>query len=413
MRLFIFLFLIISSAYGTVDLTEDNIEGFFQDNPEIKSLRERLEASQKLKGSLTRSFLPKVLLSYGREKYSTGPYDQVNQPFGGIEAKINVFNSGKDSIENERRSLDANVSAIDSTVVKGEVLAEIRKSMAQFAYLDELTEILKSSLENNNTNMKAAQRLVSAGLSTETDTLDFKQQDITLNQEMASLEFEKGVVKRLILTLIGKNPEEDLKVSFINKHPEHGKEESLNVSGRQSLIVQRSLTLTDIAKLELKQAERWWAPSVDIYGYAMRFTQKEREYPKPDERNDTTIGFRIILPIFDGGEGIRQGQAKAALAKSQESLARAKQLDIEKSTIDAKKKLELAHHLIHGAEENVEVMTKYRRGILAEYGRGIKNSPDVLQASQRWIQSKVQFAEIKKNYQFARAEALYLIGLSN
>ena len=318
----LFLLLIISvHALAEVNISEENLDSFVQSNPEVQSLRHRLEASQKLKGVLTRSFLPKVQLSYGHENYSTGPYNHVNQPFGGIEAKINVFNSGKDSLESDKRNLEANVSEIDSNMVKAQVLAEIRKAMAQLAYFQEVSEILRSAIENNSSNMKAAQRRISAGLASETDSLDFKQQNIMLNQELATLEYEKGAVKRLILTLFGLNPEQEAKITYLNKHPEHGDEASLKNPTGRSLLVKKALFQSDIAKLEMKSAKRWWTPSVDLYGYALRFTQKEREYSTPDQRNDVTVGFRISMPIFDGGEGIRVAQSKKALVGAQESLA--------------------------------------------------------------------------------------------
>lgn len=367
-----------------------------------------MQAAEELKGVLTRSFLPKLELSYGKERYSVGPYNHVVQPFGGIEAKINVFNSGKDSLTNDKRSLEANVASIDAKIIKAQIVAQLRKALAQWAYFDEVANVLEEALQSNKRNTLSAQQRISAGLTTSTDTLDFKQQAITLKQELVPLEYEKGVVRRLILTLMGVDVAQDLEISFENSHPAEGESKALQRSKQQALVVRKALFEAEIAKLEAKTTARWWAPSVDVYGYALRMLQKDREYPRPDQRNDVSIGFRITLPIFDGGEGHRNAKSKEAISRAQISLTRSNELEVQKSILDAAKKLDLTHELIHGAEENVEIMNKYRSGIAIEYGRGVKNSPDMLQASARWIQAKNNFAEIKRNYQFAKADAIFL-----
>lgn len=408
MKNFVFFLFVSFTAFGAVKVTEQDLANVTLSNPEVQNLRERLQAAEELKGVLTRSFLPKLELSYGKEQYSVGPYNHVVQPFGGIEAKINIFNSGKDSLINDKRNLEANVATIDAKVIKAQVIAQIRKALAQWAYFEEVGKVLDEALQINNKNAQSAQQRISAGLTTTTDTLDFKQQAIMLKQELASLAFEKGVVKRLILTLMGIDVAQELEIAFENTHPAEGEGKALKSGKHQSLLVRKALFEADIAKIEVKTAERWWTPSVDVYGYALRMLQKDREYPRPDQRNDVALGFRITLPLFDRGDGYRNAKSKEAISRAQVSLTRSRDLEVQKNILDAVKKLDLTHELIHGAEENVEVMNKYRIGISNEYSRGVKNSPDMLQASSRWIQAKSNFAEIKRNYQFAKADAIFL-----
>jgi len=410
-RLF-FLVFFTPMAFGSVSLNEETLPRYIESSPTVMNLKERLSASKKLQGSLTRSFIPIIDLSYGRERFTTGPYFKVNQPYGGVEAKMNIFNSGKDVLENHKRNKEADLARVDTRILKAEVLAESRRTLAQYAYILEVESILKDSLNLNEVNIQGAEKRIRAGLSSGTDSLDFKQQKITLIQELLRVQFEKGVTLRQLAVLAGLSPDEELAVEFMNSHPEHDQETvTLNLTGA-SVLKERASLLSHISELEMKSAQRWWAPHVDLYGFAMRFTEVNREYPTAGQRNDFTLGFKITLPIFDGGEGIQQASAKEAVSRAYDYQLKQKTLEVHKENLDAIKKLELAHNLIHGAEDNIEIMQNYRKSVLRDYDKGVKNSPDVLQANLRWIEAKTKFAEVKKNYQLARAEALYLKSLS-
>jgi len=345
-----------------------------------------------------------------REKFTTGPYQSENQPFGGIAAEINLFNSGRDRIENSIRNKEAEVAYIESALIRSQILAELKKAMSHYAYLYEIREITKNAMAQNEENLKRSLKRIDAGLASSTDLLDFKQQKIQFSQELSTLDYEVGVTERLINTLLGEEPSRELSIKFSNAHPDHSDESKILPSGK-SLITRKFELEKETTQLEFEKQRKWWAPTFDIYGYAQRFTQKEREYTPSEARNDVTLGFKFNFPIFDGGEGYRTSKATKSIVEAKKYELRGQDLKLQRQSLDAIKKLELAHNLIHGAEENVKVMNDYRKSILSEYARGVKNSPDVLQASQRWIEANIRNAEVKKNYQFAKVEAEYLSSL--
>lgn len=409
----VLIFLLFSMlAFPKVLVSESNLEEKLKSSPEVQEYQRRYESAQKLRGHLFRSFLPSVDLIYGQERFTTGPYDGVIQPYGGVEAKLNLYNSGRDRLEGEIRNLKARDSMMEAKITRARILVELRKALTQFAYIEEVEGILKEALSLLEASSKDARKRIDAGLTTETDLLDFKQQTIQINQDLQKLSFEKGVAQRMIATLLGHDPTEELEIHFKNSHPVHGQEDKLSTHSEKSLLVRKADVLKQVAEVESAKAKRWWAPEVEVYGYALRFTQKEREYPTTQERNDYTLGIKLTLPIFDGGDSIAEARAQALLAKAQGRRLRAKKLEVERDTLDAMKRLDLVHGLIHGAEENVEVMEKYRKGIKREYGKGVKNSPDVLQATQRWISAREKFADVKRNYHFAKADALFLMNLA-
>lgn len=410
--MFIAFFLwLIPQGFGLENnLRESTIEKLIGENPELQSVQMRLKSAQTLKGKLTSSFLPSLSLSYGRERFTTGPFHRVNQPYGGIEAELNLFNSGKDSLESSLIDNQAELAQIESLLLRFHLIAELKKSLSHFAYLSEVKTITTKALSLNEMNLSRAQKRIDAGLSTKTDLLDFKQQKVQFTQELATLDYEIGVTQRLINTLLGFDPLQELKIDYTNAHPDHSEESKINLKG-SSLILKKAQLQLDSVNLELTRDSRWWAPKLDLYAYALRFTQKEREYDLSGQRNDVTFGFRFSFPVFDGGEGFTGARATKALVEAKRNEFRSQDLGLQRQTLDALKKLELAHELIHGAEENVKIMSEYRQGVLNEYSKGIKNSPDVLQASQRWIEANIRNAEVKKNYQFARVEAEYLAKL--
>jgi outer membrane protein len=122
------------------------------------------------------------------------------------------------------------------------------------------------------------------------------------------------------------------------------------------------------------------------------------------------MGARLVLPIFDGLEGLAEARSAAKQAHAYEVRAAQTSRELLARFESSRQELKLAHDLVHGAERNVEQARQYLAATLSEYARGLKNSPDVLGASQRYVDSRRRLADLRRDYQLARADLLAMLG---
>ena len=103
-------------------------------NIRVEAAKLETEAALERTGSLLRSFLPSFELYGAQESFKIGKQDQKSQPLYGVEAKINIFNGGRDLLQSDIRDLQVQKKTFESARIESEVLEEVRNTYWEIIY---------------------------------------------------------------------------------------------------------------------------------------------------------------------------------------------------------------------------------------------------------------------------------------
>jgi outer membrane protein len=379
-------------------------------NQEVQGAYAMSDAAERRTGYWTRSFIPTLELQGGIETFETGIYRMLTQPYGAIEARWNLFRGGRDLLEDRVRQAEVELSSMQARQAYRRDLLDARKEFWTLVHQREQIAILKKALEQNERYLVAASRRSSRGLTTGTDSLDFKIQASQLREEIESLEHATLLTRIKLLALLGFSDEGPVGTvesvehvhdevllaakSRVDAHP--------GVAGlHANETVQRS---------RATQSGRWWLPSVDLYGGYYLYTLRERDYLDQSLRSDIAGGVRVSIALFDGLQSRSESASHARQAEGLALQASQRARAVAATTRVAQEDMKHEHELIHEAEERIDQGETYLRLTVGEYDRGVKNSPDVLSAFQRLLGFRRRYAELKFNYQVAKAELLAALG---
>jgi outer membrane protein TolC len=404
--MFLILSLILSLTGTAFAATYEEL----QNNLAIQSYDKAKEAEKVRTGFLGRSFLPFVSLDLGQERFKTGPYQVYTNPYAYLEGRFNLFRGGRDSLESQYRDLQANIGRFNQDQASREELNKVRKLQWQIVHNLELIKIIDEEKKQNARIKEQATRRAQSGVSTRTDVLEFSIYDSELEETMESLKHENVILMTALRPLLGMSETDEM---TFNQSLEHQHDEELiskKHSSKKNPNVARMDAESESFDVQKKVWNRWWTPSLDLYGGYYLYTLRDRDYLSIQDREDTVVGVRLTFEIFDGMRSYNQSTSTHYQAESKKLMARYAEKQTDAQFIMSQEDMKHTHEVMHYIEDRIKKSKDYLSFTLKEYDRGVKNSLDALVAMQRYYRYERQYLEKKKEYQIIKSDLLAILG---
>jgi len=379
-------------------------------NEKIQAAHREADGSKKREGHLSRSFLPRVEAHAAQESFKTGTQDAKTQPDYGAEASVNLYNGGRDRIREKMLRVRSERKEFEIKTSVAEELGKARELFWTIVYHKHSAALLREMLDLNADNLRAAQRRIKSGVATDSDRLEFEMNAIELKRELDQTQLDIRADSRDLLILIGYEPHDTLVTESELKHSDEWESEIRHTHKDHDFLVRPSQLLSLEAESAAEEASRSWVPKVDAYAGWNQYNQREEDPADARERQESVVGLRLKMNIFDGLNSSREAQAlrkEAAAAELQASYrSKSNEAHVEREF----EELKFLHGKVHEADENIKSAERYYRLSQSEYSRGVKNSPDVLGASEKLFGMKLKRLEMIRKFQVARSHVLSKIG---
>lgn len=400
-----------ASHAATVEVTSANLKELVESrNDRVSAAKLGVDAAREREGSFGRSFLPSVELFAAQENLKMGREERKNQPAYGIEGKVNLFNGGRDRIDGEIREIGARRSEFQGKRILSEELEKVRDAYWQSLYQREKIEVLKAALKVNDGNLAAAQRRLRSGVATEADRVEFEMKAVDLKRELGEAQLRFDERRRTLAVLLGYQESDEIRLSedFHHEH-EYAKLLKHAPEDHDFLYKENELSAKQ-GELAARGYRRVWWPKLDVYAGYHQYNEREKEFADAADRTESVVGLRLSLSLPAGLEANREAAAQQKEAAALSRLSDFQKREVESHLVNEIAELNFLHDQIHDAEENIKRAERYDKLTQSEYVRGVKNSPDVLGASEKLFGARLRRLEIIREFQTSKAHVLSKIG---
>lgn len=363
----------------------------FENNLDIQANKTKIESTQfdlKINKSL---FLPELSINTGLgSEYTKDKNDTDKGPFLYVDGKINLYRGGKDLNQDKILQSTNHKLISDNETILRKTKIEAYKLISNIDALQIDTKYLNDEIKDNDFQLKMAKKKVDAGLTTSADLLDFQIKNETLQNEINSNQFKIEDLEKELKNLFGNKLTFDQIKSDMNFYelkintPANAKDLPLFQSIRSEL---------NAITLEVKNLNGEYLPTVDIEAKYGSITPNNKLF---ENKTEHQIALNVNIPLFSGFSTDAK-KSKAILESTQkERELRQTEIELEKSIEQDKKKIELNEKIKLTLEKSLEKATKYKELTIFEYKKGIKNSSDVINASDKKLELSRKINELKQ-----------------
>lgn len=409
-------FIILSSAAvclaaQTEEIREDNLKTLLESrNARIAAAKMDVEAAAEREGSFARSFLPEIEVYGQQETFKKGRQDSKSQPAYGAQASLNLFNGGRDSLQSQVRTLETEKKTFQFRRIQAEELEKVRTLYWNILYTQARLELMNEMSQVNSQNLKAAERRIRSGIATESDRVEFEMKSVELAQEEAETKLRLSSYRRELALALGFDNADSLRFPQQMDHEHEFEASLLHAAADHEFLYKEHELQSEASSLESRSFKRSWVPRLDAFAAYNQYNQREEDFPDAADRTESTVGLRVTLSLGGAFEASREARSLRKTALSARTLADLQKKEVEIHISNEMNELKLLHDQVHAAEENTQRAGAYYKITQSEYARGVKNSPDVLGASEKLFATKNRHLEILRDFQISKAHVLSKIG---
>jgi outer membrane protein TolC len=398
---------------GEIPLTADKLRGFLEEkSANVSAARLDLSAARDREGGLRRSFLPSLELR-GDTGVSRGESaGWRNESAYGLELKANLYRGGRDQIRGEIRDIETKRRVNQVKVVMSEELDRARTVYWQILYLREKLALLNTSLEINKQNLNGAQKRIRSGVAANSDRFEFeiKEADLKRLISLANVQFANDTEELKVILGVDKDSRLTFPETFVHDHasavPESG--------GQLEFLFKDDELQGEQYLLAAREQERVWWPNLDVFASL----DKDVSAPEGGSRKinglgptKLSMGLRATVSLPAGMESQREASALAHEASAAKLVAAHKERMMTAHVTAESAQLKALHDQVHETEQNIARAERYYKLTQSEYARGVKNSPDVLGASDKLFDARHSRLETIRDFQVARWHIVSKLGL--
>lgn len=380
-------------------------------NSEIAEAAKSLEAASAQKGKARSPYFPEFGVEGGGETYKSSN-SNLSNGYGFAFGRLNLFRGGRDRYGFQIQSREEEFAGVRLGQTKARISREIASRYYELVYFREAIRIKEEALALNQAEVQMAAKRKRAGITSDADVLEFELRDATLRSDLLLLNEDQMAVSRELARLLGRGESTELiavEGTLGHDHFNRPLEELFKAAVAQREDLNEAKKTYDVASIAHSATLSEWLPKVDAeatYGTLPRRDRILTETPAWGAL------VKVTIPLFSGLDSYYDRQTKAReMERSDLGLTRLGQ-EVRVQVQNAYARIKAVEARVDLEEKNIERAKRYYDVTLAEYKRGVKNSPDLAGAAERLFDSKLRNLQFRRDFYLARTGVAQAIGAS-
>lgn len=394
------IFVVLSASPFVGAQTRADFESrLISSNQELKSLQLEIAAQDSLRKSTYSPFLPSLNAVGGLARLKTDEDNDKGQ-VGYLQGSANLFSGFKDraNFENKKQTLE--LARINYEIQLNKTKEELTEILTAMIGIHQLEKILNEEFKITQTQRQMAARKVSAGLTSQVDNYEFELRESEIEIQRRQISREHDTIHQKLNALYNQEIlDKELDALSFATTGMIAKDVNFSVYENHPLV-RRAKLEEQIADSEKTSITSEFLPKIDLNYSFGRLTPTEDKV----KYNESEVALLITIPLFSGFETYHKRKSSAANLAAKEHAKNQVMLNIKSQFEQMKSRAKELVELYQIVDKKILSAEKYYNLTLAEYKRGVKNSPDLVGATERYFDSKKKKIEIQKELELVQVQ---------